>query len=186
VLVAGIGRLVPLKGFDYLVHALAEAAKDDPRLRLVLVGDGSERTALADRATSLGVADRVNLVGAVAHDDVPEYLAAADVVVVPSIRFEGLVDGLPNVALEAMAAGKPLVATRVGGLPELVHDGRNGLLVEEKSASELASAILGLVGDAGLRARLGAAARDEIRAERSWESVARRFVEIYERAATTR
>ena len=186
VLVAGIGRLVPVKGFDYLVQALAEASRDNPRLRLVLVGDGSERTALAERAASLGVADRVHLVGAVPHDDVPEYLAAADVVVVPSIRFEGLVDGLPNVALEAMAAGKPLVATRVGGLPELVHDGRNGLLVEEKSASELASAILGLVGDAGLRARLGAAARDEIRAERSWESVARRFVEIYERAAATR
>jgi glycosyltransferase involved in cell wall biosynthesis len=134
----------------------------------------------------LGVADRVDFVGAVAHDDVPGYLAAADVVVVPSIRFEGLVDGLPNVALEAMAAGKPLVATRVGGLPELVHDGMNGLLVAEKSATELASVILRLAADADLRARLGAAARDEIRAERSWETVARRFVEIYERAAATR
>jgi phosphatidyl-myo-inositol dimannoside synthase len=186
VLVAGVGRLVPVKGFDYLVRALAEASREDPRLRLVLVGDGSERTALADRAESLGVADRVDLVGAVAHADVHEYLAAADVVVVPSIHFEGLVDGLPNVALEAMAAGKPLVATRVGGLPELVNDGRNGLLIEEKSAPELASAILGLAGDAGLRARLGAGARDEIRTERSWETVARRFVEIYERAAATR
>ena len=185
VLVAGIGRLIPVKGFDYLVQALAEASRNDPRLRLVLVGDGPEAAALADRATSLGVADRVELVGAVAHDDVPEYLAAADIVVVPSIRFEGLVDGLPNVALEAMAAGKPLVATRVGGLPELVHDGGNGVLVEEKSTDELASAILGLAGDADLRARLGAAARNEIRTERSWEAVARRFVEIYGRAAAS-
>jgi phosphatidyl-myo-inositol dimannoside synthase len=183
VLVAGIGRLIPVKGFDYLVRALAEASRQDPRLRLVLVGDGSERTTLAERAADLGVADRVRLVGAVPHDDVPEYLAAADVVAVPSIRFQGLVDGLPNVALEAMAAGKPLVATRVGGLPDLVHDGGNGLLVEEKSAAELASALLGLAGDADIRARLGTAAREEIRAERSWATVARRFIEIYERAA---
>jgi glycosyltransferase involved in cell wall biosynthesis len=186
VLVVGIGRLIPVKGFDYLVDALADAWSDDRRLRLVLVGDGSERMALADRARSLGVADRVELVGAVAHDNVPEYLAAADVVVVPSIHFDGLVDGLPNVALEAMAAAKPLVATRVGGLPDLVRDDRNGLLVEEKSATELASVIRRLAGDADLRARLGAAARDEIRAERSWESVARRFVEVYERAAAPR
>jgi glycosyltransferase involved in cell wall biosynthesis len=186
VLVVGLGRLVPVKGFDYLVQALAEASSEDPRLRLVLVGDGSERRALADRATSLRVADRVQLVGEVAHDAVPTFLAAADVVAVPSIRFEGLVDGLPNVALEAMAAGKPLVATRVGGLPELVQDGRNGVLVEERSATELASALLRLAGDADLRARLGAAARDEIRTERSWVTVACRFVEIYERAAATR
>jgi len=186
VLVVGVGRLVPVKGFDFLVRAVAEASKEDPRLRLVFVGDGSERTALADRATSLGVADRVQLIGEIAHDAVPEFLAAADIVAVPSIRFEGLVDGLPNVALEAMAAGKPLVATRVGGLPELVHDGANGVLIEEKNATELASALLRLAGDADLRARLGAAARDEIRAERSWATVARRFVEIYERAAATR
>jgi len=183
VLVAGVGRLVPVKGFDYLVQALAEASREDPRLRLVLVGEGSERTALAERAEALGVADRVQLVGAVTHEAVHPFLAAADVVAVPSIRFKGLVDGLPNVALEGMAAGKPLVATRVGGLPELVHDGRNGLLVEEKSITELTSALLGLARDPDLRARLGAAARDEIRAERSWATVARRFVEIYERAA---
>src|SRR5262249_48831233 len=68
VLVAGVGRLVPVKGFDYLVQALAETSREEPRLRLVLVGDGSERTVLAQRAEALGVADRVHLVGAVTHD----------------------------------------------------------------------------------------------------------------------
>jgi glycosyltransferase involved in cell wall biosynthesis len=93
------------------------------------------------------------------------------------------VDGLPNVALEAMAAGRALVATRVGGLPELVRNDETGLLVDEKDVGQLADAITRLARDAALRARLGDAARLEIQTERSWESVAERFEAVYERAS---
>ncbi len=102
-------------------------------------------------------------------------MAAADIVAVPSVRFGGYVDGLPNVALEAMAAGKPLVASRVGGLPELVRDGENGVLVAEKDARALADALVVLAGDPGLRepTRRERARGDQGRrgAGRPWPSV---------------
>jgi len=122
VVVAGVGRLIPLKGFEYLVDAHAAALASVPELRLVLVGDGDGRRALEERVRAQGVSDSVRLVGAAERRDVPSYLGAADVVAVPSIRYGGYVDGLPNVALEAMAAGKPVVGSRVGGIPELVRE----------------------------------------------------------------
>ena len=106
------------------------------------------RAELEARVRALGVADSVVLAGAADRSEIPVYMAAADIVAVPSIRFGGYVDGLPNVALEAMAAGKPLVASRVGGLPELVRDGENGVLVAEKEVHALADAIVDLAATA--------------------------------------
>ncbi len=183
VAVLALGRLVPVKGFDVLVEAMAAA--DVPSLRLLVVGDGSERAMLEARTTELGLAERTTFTGAVAPGAVPDFLAAADVVAVPSIHYQGYVDGLPNVALEGMAAGRPLVASRAGGLPELVRPGENGLLVPEKDVRALADAIELLARDAALRERLGAAAQRLIREEMTWEVVAGRFEAIYERVTRT-
>jgi glycosyltransferase involved in cell wall biosynthesis len=183
VVVAGVGRLIPVKGFEYLVDAHAQAVASVPELRLLLVGDGDGRPALEDRVRELGIADTVMLTGAAAPREIPAYMSAADVVAVPSIRYGGYVDGLPNVALEAMAAGKPLVGSNVGGIPEVVRGGENGLLVPEKDARALADALVTLARDPGLRERMGASGRAEIREERSWDAVGARFVEIYERVA---
>jgi len=184
VVVAGVGRLIPVKGFEYLVEAHAAAVASVPALRLVLVGDGDGRRALEERVRTLGVSDTVILTGAVSPSEIPALMAAADIVSVPSVRHGGYVDGLPNVALEAMAAGKPVVGSRVGGIPELVRDGENGLLVPEKDSVALADALVTLARDPALRASLGASGLDEIRSERSWDAVGRRFVGIYERIAT--
>ena len=185
IVVAGIGRLLRVKGFEYLVAAHAHALEEFPQLRLVLVGDGDERGRLEERVRALEIADSVRFAGTAARDEIPAYLSAADIVVVPSVRYEGYVDGLPNVALEAMAAGRPLVATDVGGLPELVRQGITGVLVAEKDPSALADGILELARDPDLRERLGAEARREICEERSWESVGRRYVELYEVVSTS-
>jgi glycosyltransferase involved in cell wall biosynthesis len=186
IVVTGIGRFVTKKGFSYLVDAFVRAREIRDDLELVFAGDGDLRVELETQVAALDATAHVTFAGMADRATIPAHLGLADMVVVPSIRTDGHVDGLPNVALEAMAAGKPLIATRVGGLPDLVRDGKNGLLVAEQDPAALSSAILALAGDPELRARLGAAARDEIRAERSWETVARRFVEIYERAAATR
>jgi glycosyltransferase involved in cell wall biosynthesis len=179
VVVAGVGRLIPVKGFAYLLEAHAHALADDPRLRLVLVGDGDERVGLQERARTLGVLDTVVFTGMVDRSEIPEYLAAADIVAVPSVRYDGYVDGLPTVALEAMAAGKPLVASRVGGLVELVDDQENGLLVGEKDVRALADALVRLAGEPDLRARLGARGQAEIGDQRSWKAAAQRYVTLY-------
>ena len=186
VVVAGVGRLIPVKGFEYLIGAHARALSSVPELRLLLVGEGDARTDLEARVRALGVSDTVVLAGSADRAEMPAFLAAADIVAVPSVHHGGYVDGLPNVALEAMASGKPLVASRVGGLPELVRDGENGLLVPEKDAHALADALVMLARDAALRDRLGASGRAEIRGERSWDAVARRFAEIYERVLAER
>ena len=186
VVVAGVGRLIQLKGFEYLVDAHARAVAELPSLRLVLVGDGDARAGIEARVRELGVSKTVVLAGSADRTEIAAFMAAADVVAVPSIRHGGYVDGLPNVALEAMAAGTPVVGSRVGGIPELVRDGENGLLVPEKDAAALAAALLALAGDPALRRRLGQAGRAEIQAERSWDAVGARFEEVFERARAQR
>lgn len=181
-LLFAVGRLVQKKGFDYLIDATVALLTRWPRLHLVIAGSGDLEGALRARAEALGVADRVRLPGAINQQEVPAWLAAADVVVVPSIHDEaGNVDGLPNVVLEALASGTPLVATRIGGISAVARDGETALLVPERDAGALARAIERLLTDAGERKRLGVAAREEA-SERGWDRVAQRFEAAYDRA----
>ena len=186
VVVAGIGRFVVMKGFPYLIDAMTHARRQRPDLHLVLVGDGDLRGELEAQVRALNASSYVTFPGMADRETLRAYLALADIVVVPSVHTHGHLDGLPNVALEAMAAGKPLVASRVGGLPQLVRDRENGMLVDEQDPDAIASAIVELADDASLRARLGASAQEEIRADRSWDVVAERFEGIYRRVVTDR
>jgi glycosyltransferase involved in cell wall biosynthesis len=180
VLVLGLGRLVHWKGFEFLIDAIGRLQGQAPDVRLVIGGDGDLASELERRAERLDLGQRVSFVGMLMRDEVAAYLAAADIVAVPSVHFRGYVDGLPNVALEAMAAGKPLVATRVGGLPQVVRDGENGLLVEERDDEALAEAILALARDPELRERMGRSGKALIRDSLNWDEVGRRFVAVYD------
>jgi glycosyltransferase involved in cell wall biosynthesis len=105
------------------------------------------------------------------------------VYVVPSIRDQrGNVDGLPNALLEGMGAGRPIVASRVAGIPDVISDGRHGLLTPERDPATLAAAIGRLLGDRALAERLGAAARRRVLDELTWDIAAERFERAYERA----
>jgi glycosyltransferase involved in cell wall biosynthesis len=150
-------------------------------LRLILVGDGDVRGDLERSVSELGVGDVVSFAGMATRDDVRSYLSAADIVAVPSVHADGFVDGQPTVALEAMAAARPLVVTRVGGLPDLVHREENGLVVEEQDPGALAEAIVLLARDPGRRAAMGLAGRERVQRELNWDVVAKRLVAIYER-----
>jgi glycosyltransferase involved in cell wall biosynthesis len=145
--VGSIGRLSAQKGYDTLIRAIART----PDAHLVLVGDGEDRAALSALAVELGAAERVTFAG-YQHPQGP-WLSTFDLFAMPS-RWEGF--GLT--AVEAMAAGLPLVATSVDSLPEIVTDGDTGLLIPPDDVDALASAITRLAGDADLRARLGRAA----------------------------
>lgn len=151
-LLVGVGRMVPIKGFDVLVRALPAIVKEQPAARLCLVGDGPDGPALEAEAHALGVGDRVVLAGA--HEHVAPFLAAADLLVAPS-RNEGLGKSL----VEAMALGLPVVATRVGGIPAVVADGETGSLVPPDDPAALARAVGALLKDAELRRRAGEAGR---------------------------
>jgi glycosyltransferase involved in cell wall biosynthesis len=168
-----VGRLKEPKDFAGLIAALGEVAAS---YRAVVVGDGPDRPALERAIAETGAA--VELLGE--RDDVAAQLAASDVFVLAS-RSEGM----PISILEAMAAGLPVVASAVGGVPELVEDGVTGLLVPPGDAAALAAALERVLGDPALRARLGAAARARAEERFDVEAFRRAHLELY-RACLTR
>ena len=184
-LVLSFGRLVKKKGFEYLIDAAATLARDHLDLRVVIAGDGDMASALRERAAAAGVSDRVLMPGVVPQHEIPQWLAAADVAVVPSVHDEaGNVDGLPNTVLEIMASGTPLVATGVGGIGHVATDGDTARLVPERDPAALASAIAGLIARPDLRAAIGQRARALVSREYGWSRVAEQFTDIYDRVTT--
>jgi glycosyltransferase involved in cell wall biosynthesis len=156
--VLAVGRLVPKKGFATFVDALAHTAA---ALEAVVIGDGPERGRLVARARRRGVA--VAFRGALAPEAVAREMAAADILVAPSVVAPGGDrDGIPNVVLEAMAAGLPVVAATTSGLPEAVEDGVTGLLVPASDPESLAAALDRLLADPAMRRRLGEAGRRRV------------------------
>jgi glycosyltransferase involved in cell wall biosynthesis len=148
------GRLSEEKGVDVLLEALARA----PELRADVVGDGPARDSLAGLAPSLGVEDRVRFRGRLAAADVHEAMREAAVVVLPSRWYENM----PITVLESFAAGVPVVASALGGMPELIEDGVDGILVPPDDPLALASALRSLVSDPSRALRMGAAARAKV------------------------
>lgn len=178
-LVVGLGRVVRDKGFDVLVDAFAAVRRARPDARLLIAGDGAEHAAVADRVRDLGLDGAVELPGWVDPDDVPALLARAAVVVVPSRWREAF--GLA--ALQAALAARPVVATRVGGLAEVVEDGATGTLVPNEDADAMARAILSLLDDPERARRLGEHARERALARFSWPAYLDAYDELYARLA---
>jgi glycosyltransferase involved in cell wall biosynthesis len=165
-----VARLRRPKDVMTLVRAIALLPPGSARA--TIVGDGPEREVLADEIRRLGVGGAVDLAGE--RDDVADMLAAADVFVLPTLS-----EGLPMSVLEAMAAGLPVVAAAVGGVPELVDDGETGLLVPPGRPDAMAAALGRLAADPALRRRLGAAGRRRAEAHFDFEACRRAHVELY-------
>ncbi len=186
-LIMSVSRLVYKKGLTYLLEAFPRILANHPGVVLVIAGYGDLREELERRASELGVAASVRFPGQLERERAARYVAAADVYVVPSIRDQrGNVDGLPNALLEGMGAGRPIVASRVAGIPDVIGDGRHGLLTPERDPAALAEAISRLLGDRALAERLGAAARRRVLEELTWDIAAERFELAYERALRAR
>jgi glycosyltransferase involved in cell wall biosynthesis len=178
-LVAAAGRLVSKKGFEYLIDAMART----PGAVLAIAGEGSLYDALRYKARAAGLESRVRFLGGRAQDDVAALFAAADIVAAPSIRDDaGNVDGLPNVVMEALASGTPLVTTRAGGIGAVVEDGETAIVVPQRDAAALAAAIARLGADPALRARIGGAGRSLVVQRFGWERAAEQFELAYRRA----
>jgi glycosyltransferase involved in cell wall biosynthesis len=178
--VLGVGRLVYKKGFKYLIRAIPLVVSEFENVLFVIGGEGPLRSQLRQISSELGVENHLLLPGAIPWHEMPSYLSMCDVFVAPSVRdHEGNIDGLPNVVLEAMACGKPIVASAVGGLPEVIRSGDNGLLVEEKKPSQLAEAIKRLLGSPEERTRYGSSSRSKVERALNWDQVGETMVRIY-------
>jgi glycosyltransferase involved in cell wall biosynthesis len=166
-----VGRLAPQKGVRTLVAAAG--LLEDPSVQVLLVGDGPERPALEREAERIGLGDRLHFLGFVAHDRLPAVLAHADLLVLPSLYEE-----LGTVLLEAMQAGLPIVASKTGGIPDVIEDGVNGMLVPPGEPELLARAIDRLLADRGLAYRLGEGAQERGK-DYDWEVLAERVLAVY-------
>ncbi len=171
-LVISVGRLVAAKNYTLFVEAAALLRARFPHVRCLLVGDGDCRERIAERIDLLDVGESVKIAGS--RHDIPDLLAAADVFVLTSIR-----EGLPVSLLEAMAAGKAVVGTSVGGIPDAIKDQESGLLVPPEDPEAFAGAVGRLLGDTDLRRRLGRAAAEEVESRFSIDHTAKRIGEIY-------
>jgi colanic acid/amylovoran biosynthesis glycosyltransferase len=162
-LVLAVGRLVEKKGFDVLVRACALLRDDGVRFRCLIVGKGELAHELRTLIAALDLEQQVELAGPLPREELLEIFRRASVVAAPCVvGSDGNRDGLPTVLTEAMALEIPVVATPVTGIPELVEDGRTGLIVPERDSAALAAAICRLVEDAETARRLAAAGRERV------------------------
>ena len=172
-IVGAIGRPRPVKGYNFLLDAWAQLTPTFPNTHLLFVGDGPDQPALKAQATGLGLNECVTFLGD--HLNIPHLLPALDILALPSLH-----EGMPNVALEAMAASLPVVATAVGGTPEVVVDGKTGILVPSENANALAEGLASLMNDPEHARLLGQTGRQRIESHFNLATTVHRTETLYE------
>jgi phosphatidylinositol alpha-1,6-mannosyltransferase len=184
-----VGRLARRKGVkEFIEHSLVQIVAEIPEAVFLIVGDnpteslahrddiaGEVRAAVAHRKLD----GHVRWLGAVSDDELVRIYALADLLVLPVVETRDDVEGFGMVALEAAAAGKPVVATRVGGVPDAVADGESGVLVEAGNYPELTRAVLAVLRDAGTASRLGQSGRERAQKMFSWDVVGSDYKELF-------
>ena len=185
--IVSVGRLVAFKGFDDLIDACAELARRRIDFVCDIIGDGPLRETLQEKIGQLNLASRVNLLGSLSQGAVLERLQAADIFALASTTdAQGATDVFPTVILEAMASARPVVSTRLAGIPELIVDGQTGMLARPGDSTALAQALEQLLRDPELRLRFGRAGRERIEQHFRIEQTVEPLIEMLERSCSSR
>lgn len=171
-LIGTVGRLVPVKNQTLLVRAAARLARDFPQMRLLITGEGPLHDDLIALAETLGIAPQVMLLGN--RDDIPGIMKALDIFVLPSLN-----EGMSNTILEAMSTALPVVATNVGGNPEIIDAGRTGMLVNSNHEEQLADTLRLLLVNRETREKLGQAGRAQVEQRYSLTAMVTRYEDLY-------
>lgn len=176
-IIVSVGRLVHRKGQDKLIEAFPTIVREIPNAHLLIVGEGPYRTHLEKLVERLSLKENVTFVGRIFYDDLPSYLSASDVFVMPSrSRFFGLeVEGLGIVYLEASACAIPVVAGISGGAPDAVQEGITGLCVDGTNAAQIAEAVIHICSDSKRAAKMGLAGRNWVIEQWRWEIWSKEF-----------
>lgn len=178
--VSFFGRLWKVKGVEFLIKAVPLIVEKIPNAKFLIIGDGPQKESLMKLADDLNVSKYVKFCRSISYSEMPAYIKASDCVVLPS-----LMEGLPITALEAMGCGVPVIATRVGGTPEVVEDGKNGFLIEPRRPKSIAEKLIQLLKDEKLRKRMGEAGR-KFAEKFDWDVIAGRTLEVYQEALKSR
>ncbi len=178
-----VARLLTRKGHDRVLEALITIRKEIPDLRYLIVGTGKEEARLKALTSQYGLNEVVTFTGAIPHDEVPAYFAAADVFVHPNRELEnGDVEGFGMVFLEANACGLPVIGGNSGGTPDAIQDGVTGYLVDPNSTKEIADRVVELMRNKSLRHSMGGAGREWAK-QFSWEAAAEKVWELSRQVA---
>lgn len=175
-----VGRLIDWKGVNILVSSMKKVRDTVRNARLVIVGDGPERKSLADRVKELGLEDSVTFTGQVSGMELKDYYSRASVFVLPSITVNNQTEGLGVVLLEAMASGVPVIGSNTGGIPDIIEDGVNGLLVQPGDPKALADAIIRILSDLALADRFREAGIKTVSERFSWDRIGDQFTMVYQ------
>jgi glycosyltransferase involved in cell wall biosynthesis len=173
-----VARLDLQKGFEYLLRAVRELCGTFPALKVMVVGEGPDRKLIEDMIQRFGLQSNVILAGQ--HSDMPGIYAAIDILVLPSLN-----EGLPMTILEAMAASKPVIATRVGAIPKVIKDGHTGLLVDPGDVEGLRNALARLLSDSDLCRRIGTSGHDWVSRNFTSEAMALKYRQMYDEVLCT-
>ncbi len=177
--IGGLGRMVYKKGFGLLLEAFARVHAARPETKLLLGGEGPLLPELRNQAAALNLSGSVRFTGRIPWDQAPTFLASLDLFVLPSIRDQaGNLDGLPNVLLEAMASGTPVVASDIGGVRLAVEDQASGMIFPAGDAAALATCLVEMANQPGLRARIAVYARQQIEDRLNWQTFATTIVSL--------
>jgi glycosyltransferase involved in cell wall biosynthesis len=168
------GRLEHKKGFDVLINSFKIISKEFPNYDLIIAGDGAKKNELQNLIDNLGLDKKVKLTGALSRKEILKLLNGCEIFICPS-RIEPF--GIVN--LEAMAAGKPVIASRVDGVPEVIEDGVNGILVEPENVNQLAETIANLLNDEALKSKLSITGRKIVESRYGWEVVGQRYFDLF-------
>jgi glycosyltransferase involved in cell wall biosynthesis len=171
-----VGRLHPVKGVQYLIEAMATVHQQMPDVKLIIVGDGAERAMLEELAERLNLSDCIQFAGKVPQESIPRLMHQADVFALSSLS-----ESFGIVNLEAMAAGLPIVATKVGGIPDVVEEGVNGHLVNAKNPDELADRLLVLLQNDEMREEMSTNNREKAELY-TWDKVTTKVEKEYQKA----
>ena len=180
-IVFALGRIVLKKGFDLLIQTLPLVQEKIPNVTVIIGGDGTDLERLKTLAKALNVSESIRFPGTINRTDVPAYFHLCDIFTLPAVFDpKGNVDGCPNVILEAMACGKPVVASGISGIPVVVKGGETGILVEEKNVTQLAEALVALLTDKPKREQFGEAGQQRILNELTWDKVIEQIKDVYQ------
>lgn len=168
-----VGTLRPVKGVKYLIQAMRFINEKSPNTNLIIIGDGPDRNELEALVHEFNLEACTHFIGKVSNQEIPEYMAQADVFALPSLS-----EGFPLVIAEAMASGLPIVTTNVGGLPELIKNGENGFVVDSRSPRALAEKILLLLDDINLYKKISNTNKENAK-NYSWDGIVKKLENIY-------
>lgn len=174
-----IGSLTEDKGVSYLLESMREVFLKCPATKLIIAGDGPLRARLQATSQTIDETGRIEFKGRIRHESIPDIMATADLLVLPSITTLDSIEGTPTVILEAMAAGLPIIASDVGGISEIIKAGENGMLVEEKNITDLANKIIEVLSDSNAIAKYR---NNNINASKKfdWEYITEKITNEYE------